>query len=386
MDHNELITRCRELYEDLSFNYVKEWKEKTGGKAIGIFPIYVPKEIIYAAGMLPVELYGGGDMLDVVKGDSYYQSYICHIPRSTLDLGLTGRLDELEGIICPFTCDVVRNFSGVWKLLFPEKYSRFFDQPQATNLEIAIEYFVAQCQEIISELEQITGQKATVERLNTAIELYNENRRLIRKLYDMRAEQPWQIPATEVYLLMRAGNVLEVSEYNRWLKDYMETVGQLDRKPEDKVRVVVSGAFCEQPSVSLIRAMELSGCYIVDDDFILGNRYLDVDVKVTNDPLRALAEAYFSSRVPSSCRFEGYDPKTRRLIQQVRERRAEGVILAAPSFCDPALEDRPYHEKGLDAENIRYISLQYAEDTAQFGAIREQIGTFTDSIKLWEVA
>lgn len=386
MEHTELITRCRDLYEDLNFSYIKEWKEKTEGKAIGIFPIYVPKEILYAAGMLPVELYGGGDILDVVKGDSYYQSYICHIPRSVLDLGLTGRLDELEGIICPFTCDVVRNFTGVWKLLFPEKYSRLFDQPQATNSEIAMEYFVAQCQEILSDLESLTGQKATVQRLNTAIELYNENRRLIKRVYDMRAEQPWQIPTAEVYLLMRAGCVLDVSEHNQWLQDYMKAVGQLDRKPEDKVRVVVSGAFCEQPSVSLIRAMELSGCYIVDDDFILGNRYLDVDVKVGNDPLRALAEAYVSSRVPSSCRFEEYDPKTGRLIQQVQERRAEGVLFAAPSFCDPALEDRPYHQKGLDREGIRYISLQYAEDTAQFGAIREQIGTFTDSIKLWEVA
>lgn len=381
MESQEIIKKCRGLYEDFNFGYVKEWKQKTGGKAVGIFPMYVPKEVIHAAGALPVELYGGGDLVDVVKGDSYYQSYICHIPRSVVDLGLTGRLDVLEGLICPFTCDVARNLSGVWKLLFEDKFSIFFDQPQNFDLEIGGQYLVDQLREII---ETIRPGGVTVDKLNQSIALYNENRGLIRRLYDRRAEKPWQIPSDEVYLLMRAGNILEVSEFNRLLADYLDSVDRVPRKPEDKIRVIVSGAFCEQPSVALIRAVELSGCYIVDDDFVLGNRYLDVEVETGPEPLKALAKAYLDSRVPSSCRFEGDDPKTDRLIQLVKHRQAEGVIFAAPSFCDPALQDRPFHQKSVEAEKIPSISLQYAEDTSQFGAIREQVGTFSDSIKLWE--
>ena len=37
--------------------------------------------------------------------------------------------------------------------------------------------------------------------------------------------------------------------------------------------MVVSGAFCEQPPLTLIKSIELSGCYIVDDDFLLINRW-----------------------------------------------------------------------------------------------------------------
>ena len=80
-------------------------------------PVYVPREIIHAAGMLPVGILGGGDQLEVIQGDAFYHSYICRIPRSTIELGLTGRLDVLDGMLFPSICDVIRNLSGMWQLM-----------------------------------------------------------------------------------------------------------------------------------------------------------------------------------------------------------------------------------------------------------------------------
>src|ERR1019366_10516413 len=103
----KLISKAKELSEDLDLKYVQAWKAAVPGrKAIGFMPIYVPREIIHAAGMLPVGIMGGGDQLEVIQGDAYYQSYICRIPRSTLELGLTGRLDCLDGMLFPSICDV----------------------------------------------------------------------------------------------------------------------------------------------------------------------------------------------------------------------------------------------------------------------------------------
>ena len=102
MNLKEIIARCEHLFEDLQFSAVKEWKAAVPGrKAIGYMPIYVPRELVHAAGMLPVGIFGGGDQLEVIQGDAYYQSYICRIPRSTLELGLTGRLDCLDGMLFP---------------------------------------------------------------------------------------------------------------------------------------------------------------------------------------------------------------------------------------------------------------------------------------------
>ncbi|MCC6377457.1 MAG: 2-hydroxyacyl-CoA dehydratase, partial [Burkholderiales bacterium] len=124
----QIVERCQTLFEDLDFNAVKQWKAAAPGrKAIGYMPIYVPREIVHAAGMLSVGVLGGGDALEVIQGDAYYQSYICRIPRSTIELGLTGRLDCLDGMLFPSICDVIRNLSGMWQILFKDKYVRYFD-------------------------------------------------------------------------------------------------------------------------------------------------------------------------------------------------------------------------------------------------------------------
>ena len=94
-----LIGRAEVLYEDLGLKAVRAWKEEVPGrKAIGHMPIYVPRELIHAAGMLPVGVMGAGDRLEIVRGDAYFQSYICHIPRSTIELALSHRLDALDGM------------------------------------------------------------------------------------------------------------------------------------------------------------------------------------------------------------------------------------------------------------------------------------------------
>jgi benzoyl-CoA reductase subunit C len=80
-----IVQRCEALFEDLHFTAVRDWKAAVPGRrAIGYMPVYVPCELIHAAGMLPVGILGGGDQIEVIQGDAYYQSYICRIPRSTI--------------------------------------------------------------------------------------------------------------------------------------------------------------------------------------------------------------------------------------------------------------------------------------------------------------
>lgn len=73
-------------------------------------------------------------------------------------------------------------------------------------------------------------------------------------------------------------------------------------------------------------------------------------------------------------------------MEKVRRRKADGVIFAAPSFCDPTLLDRSLFQEALERAGIPYTSFQYAENTGQFQVMQEQTGTFADSIKLWSEA
>jgi benzoyl-CoA reductase subunit C len=382
MSVDEIIGQCEALYNDLDLNYVRDWKRDHNAKAIGYLPVYVPREIIHAHGMLPVGIMGGGDNLEIIRGDAYFQSYICHLPRSVIELGVSGKLDCLDGVLFPAICDVIRNLSGMWKMEFKDKYVKYIDFPQ-NFARAGREFYLGEMTEMSKDFEGMSGKKITTDDLNHSIRLYNENRRAIEELYDLRAEMPHLALTFEVYLLMRAGNILEVSEHTRLVKEYMRLVVECDRPKLDNVRVIVTGAFCEQPPLSLVRALENSGCYIVDDDWVLCNRYQSRDIPETDDPYGAIIDSYLSNTVSTASRYDGSDDKGKYLADMVRHRDAEGVVFAAPSFCDPALLDRPMLQNVLTDQNIPYTAFKYAENTGQIQVIKEQTGTFADSIKLW---
>lgn len=381
----EIIQRCEVLFEDTHFTAAKAWKDAEPGRhVIGYMPIYVPREIIHAAGMLPLGILGGGENMEVIHGDAYYQSYICRIPRSTVELAVTGRLDFLDGMLFPSICDVIRNLSGMWQLMFDDKYIRYFDVPQNYRDEIGGQFYVTELQELREGLEGISGNKITDEALRASIAVYNENRRLVRDLYNFRAETPWKAPASEVYLVLRAGMVLPVEEHSQLIIDYLAAAEAEDRPLRDKCRIVLQGLFCEQPPLNLIKSIEMAGCYVVDDDFMLVTRWLTEEVTTDGDPLQVLADAFLHHSTDTSAKYvENESDKGQHLVDMVRERKGEGVIFASPSFCDPALLDRPMLQSKLKEHDIPFIAFKFAENSGQMQPIREQAGTFADSIKLW---
>jgi benzoyl-CoA reductase subunit C len=384
----DLVARANALFEDLSFASARQWKAaQPGRKVVGYMPIYVPREIIHAAGMLPLGIVGGGDQLEVIHGDAYYQSYICRIPRSTIELGVSGRLDFVDGMLFPSICDVIRNLSGMWKLMFPKVYSRYFDVPQNYRDDIGGNFYINELAELRQDLGELRGKPITDDELRSSIAVYNENRKLVRELYAFRAERPWQAPAAEVYLMVRAGLLLPVEEHSALLRDYLVAARSDERPMRDNCRVVLTGMFCEQPPLNLIKSLELSGCYVVDDDLLLITRWLTGEVGVEGDPLRNLALAFLHQSESTAAKYEpNQKEKGQHLVRAVKRTGAEGVIFASPSFCDPALLERPMLQHVLKEAGIPYIAFKYAENSGQMQPIREQAGTFADSIKLWSGA
>jgi benzoyl-CoA reductase subunit C len=242
-------------------------------------------------------------------------------------------------------------------------------------------------QQIRDDLAKLRGEPITDAELNASIRVYNDNRRAIGDLYAYRAAKPWQAPTSEVYLLLRAGMVLPVEEHTALVREYLRAVEQLPRPKRDNARVVINGSFCEQPPLALIKSIEMSGCYIVDDDFMLVTRWLLDEVPAEGDPLAELSKAFLHRSAATAAKYDTTrEEKGMFLLKQVKTRGAEGVVFAAPSFCDPALLERPMLQDVLAKQKIPYTAFKYAENTGQMAPIREQAGTFADSIKLWSAA
>ncbi len=382
-----VLGRARALCDDRKLERVKAWKaEHPGGLAIGHMPIYTPRPLFEAIGCLPVAFFGGGDQVDVIRGDAYFQSYICHIPRSTIEMALGEDLAPLDGMVFPAICDVIRNLGGMWKMLFPQKWSAYLDLPQNFSSEVGGKFYARELHRLVEELVARGANPLDKEKLRTAIRHENERRAVIAELDALRREAPHKLRASEAYLAVRAGSSITAAEHTQLLTELLAAAKARTTRRLDNVRVVLVGSFCEQPPTDLVVTLERAGCDIVDDDLQLGMRMIEGDIGTDGDPIEALANAYLEKGAASASRYIGDLVKGRALLKKVAQCRADGVVFAAASFCDPALLDQPMLEAALQRESVPFTTLKFAENTGQFQVIREQAGAFSDSVKLWGAA
>lgn len=374
---------CAELEErvtDVDFKGVQAWKaEHPGAKAIGYFPVYAPSEIIHACGALPVAIHGAGDRLDLQFADARFGSFICSIVKSTLELGLTDRLKPFDGLLFTSICDSARNLCFVAQRNLTGQYIDFIHLPHNCPSDAAMEFLTADYDRVRREIGNLTGRVADDAALRRSIELYNTNRRLTNDLYALRSRAPQLLSSYELYLLVRAGDLLPVEDHNELLIEALDRVAT-SAKPRDSIRIVVEGSFCEQPPLELIKLIEAAGCYIVEDDFTLGRRWFRHAIPLEGDPLRNLAEAYVRDSVYSSVRHDGERTRVDGLIDKVRTNRADAVLSFIAKFCEPALFDYVLFKRELERLGIPHLLLEFEEKLFTFDRIQMEIETFVESL------
>jgi benzoyl-CoA reductase subunit C len=241
---------------------------------------------------------------------------------------------------------------------------------------------------IATELHSRGARPLEDDALREAIVREDLRRARLSELSQMRRDEPWRVRASEAYVAARAGASLTAEAHTALLEELLAALRARPARAYDNVRVVVAGAFCEQPPIALIRTLEHAGCDIVDDDLQLGLYYVDGAIAPLPDepPLEALARAFVTKGTPTACRYIGAAQKGAPLVDTVRRYRADGVVFLAASFCDPALLDQPMLERALDVAGVPHTSVKYSENTGQFQTVREQAGAFSDALKLWGAA
>ena len=376
-----LFSRYRESLENSPLDLVREWKDRhPDTKLIGCYPVYTPVELIHAAGMLPVGIIGAGNRLEIAHADSRFQSFVCSIVKSTLELGLTERLRFLDGIVFHSICDPARNLGSVFKRNFPDLMVEYIHFPQNMTSAHTVDYLVSEYRRLTASYEQLSGKKVTDGALKQSIALYNEQRRLVRDLYALRREAPQNLSTLECYVLTRIGTLLPPEEHISILQAAIPELRQRHEKPKDRIRVVLEGSFCEQPPLELIEGLEAAGCYILDDDFLLGWRWFPKDIPTDGDPLRNLANAYINHSVYSGVKHDSREPKSKHLIDKVKETGASAVLILAAKFCEPALFDYALYKRALEKEGIPHLCLEFEEKMWIFDRARTEVETFVESM------
>ena len=372
---------CRETADDIEFSTAKRWlEEHPGRKAIGCYPIYSPVELVHACGMLPLGIIGAGNQIEITHADSRFQSFVCSIVKTTLELGFTNRLAFLEGMLFHSICDPARNLASVFARNFPNLFVEYIHFPQNLVSPLGKGYLEKEYGRVLDRLAERTGSLPTVEDINRSIELYNRIRGALREIYRIRAASPHLISAAETFLVTRAGTLMAPEDHEKILQQVLDALPTRPARPKDRIRVVLEGSFCELPPVALIETLEEAGCYILDDDFLRGWRWFTSDVPIHENPLRALAESYVDRSYYSGVKHDLREPKARHLIQSAKEKRADAVIILAAKFCEPALFDYALYRRALDEADIPHLLLEFEEKTWIFDRVRTEVETFVESL------
>jgi benzoyl-CoA reductase subunit C len=373
-DLDRLLDRARTLVEDPTLPTVARWREG-GGKVVGHFQVYFPEEIAYAAGMLPVKVRGAA--LEARQAEARFGSYLCSIVKTSLELALAGRL-ELDLFVTHPICDAARNLAAVWGRNLPCP-SHILYLPQNAASPHAAAYLTGEYQRLRRLIEQIAGRSIQDDDLRRALAVFNENRRLIRRLYAVRRETPWRLSVDEAYVLVALGGLLPRDEHNELLHVALRLLDERPATPQDRIRVVFEGGFCEQPPLDLLRTIA-QACYVVDDDLLIGLRWIEEDVPVEGDPLANLARAYLECSSYSPVQHDPRKPKEAMLVRRVRAAGAQAVIVAAAKMCEPGLDEQVTYAKALEAEGIPCFVSEFEEGMTSFEQIQIQLETFVENV------
>jgi benzoyl-CoA reductase subunit C len=371
---DEVLYECRELLEDMTFPTVRRWRE-SGGKVIGHFQVYFPEEIVHAAGILPFKVCGAP--IEAVQADSRFGSYLCSILKTSLELALSNRV-QLEMFVTHPICDAARNLGAVWGRNFSYPCQILY-LPQNANSPAAVTYLRNEYARLQRSVEAIAGRPVKEDDLRRSLAVYNRNRALLRDLYSIKRETPWLVSADEAYVLVAIGGMIPREEHNEMLETVLPLIAARPNKKQDKIRLVFEGGFCEQPPLDLIRAIARS-CYIVDDDLLIGLRWILEDVPLDGDPLFNLADAYLEKSSYSPVQHDLRKPKEKMLLERIRNSRADAAILTAAKMCEPGLEEQVAYLHALDKEGIPYFISEFEEKMTTFDHMEIQLETFVENI------
>jgi len=371
---DELLYQCRELLEDTDFPTLSRWRAR-GGKVLGHFQVYFPEEIAHAAGMLPFKVRGAP--IEPTQADSRFGSYLCSILKTSLELVLSKRV-ELDMFVTHPICDAARNLGAIWGRNFPYPCQILY-LPQHATSEHAAEYLRGEYRRLADAIEVVTGQAITDAALRASLAVFNENRALLRQLYALRRASPWLVAADESYALVAVGGLVPREEHNALLRTALPMLAARQLKRQDKIRVHFEGGFCEQPPLDLIRMIGQS-CYVVDDDLLIGLRWIVENVSVDGDPLYNLAEAYLNRSSHSPVQHDLRKPKDTMLLKRVAESGADAAIVMAAKMCEPGLEEQVVNTRALDKQNIPYFVSEFEESMTSFDHLEIQLETFVENI------
>ncbi len=380
------LSRVSEIYQHRAHRPQELRAE--GKPVIGYFCLYPVLEMLTALDLIPYRILG--DIREpITRADACLPTVVCPFVRSALDLGLKGKNDFLNGVVMCHSCEVGEKSAHIWRTYLNPAYFHFIDTPHTVH-KAAQAQFKEQLKEFKKSLESFTEKELSQDRLKEAIEVHNQQRALVRELYNLRKPDPPLISGAETLQVLVALMSLPVEEGNKLLMQVISEVKEGRNEPEGKPRLLIWGSIIDD--VALIQMIEGLGANVVMDDTCVGSRAYFADVELTDDPLDGLAYRYLVDiRCPRTFRETVFGETKKDYLADLESRfgylkdyakewNAKGVILQSVRYCDIHGYEVPGIKDYLDHIGLPNIYLEWDYSEAALAPLRTRVQAFLEVI------
>ena len=350
-----------------------DWK-KQGNKIIGFLETYVPEEVIYAAHILPIRILG------TLERPSHTQltTSCCPFMRSCFDLALQGKYDYIDGIVAADTCDTASRFFHLWQDNISLPYSHHICLPHDRPSERVYNFFNRETAKFKQSLEKYFEKDITDESLWDAIKVYNKNRTLLKKVYELRKSDPPLIKGSEAIEAAITSMITPKDHHNKLLQEILDNTVNRNELPSKGPRLLITGSIVDY--IELFKLVEDCGGNVVADDLSSGSRYFwnEVDTSISN-PLYAISKRYID-KIPSPYMHHYWDrfDHIKNLIDWYN---VDGVIIHNLKFCTPHLAEYPFLRRKILDLGIPVVRIEEDHNFASIGRQKAIIETFIDKLK-----
>ncbi|TAK31850.1 MAG: 2-hydroxyacyl-CoA dehydratase [Chloroflexota bacterium] len=354
-------------------------KEKSGKCAIGCFPMYVPHEVVDAAWMLPVDIYGGSGGMTVAA--EYFESINCYPMRNAFELLLTGQLSVLDGAIFGTTCNAAKSGGDIWRSLRVLPHFHQLTLPNRVRGAHALEYFQQQIERLCESLAVWGGRTIGREELAASIRRYNHSRNLLEQLAEISQQHPEMLTPQDFTIVRAAGSFMLRSDYVSLLTRLLADIAAKTSDSEEEwVGLALVGNPCDMPLFELLSIIHEAGAVVVADETTSGRRAW-VKVSERLEPIAALARRYLDMPpCPTQC-DDNMDAQYEYLLGLATTGRALGVVFVRPLYCDPAGMVYPVLANRLSAANVPTLRLDLDGREGARGQVRTRLQAFVEMVR-----
>jgi benzoyl-CoA reductase/2-hydroxyglutaryl-CoA dehydratase subunit BcrC/BadD/HgdB len=331
---------------------VKDWKA-TGRKVIGWFNPYVPEEIIHAAGMLPFEVTGDNEPVQMQGAEAHMHSNSCSKIRTCWQMQLDGKYNFLDGYVSSHMCDQDMRLFEVWSYYKKLPYMDSLYAPRKRD-EVAVNLYLTDLEGFRSRLSQFLICRVPDQHIAKSIQVYNRGRELMHQLYELRKRDRPPVTGAEALEVSKASARMPRERFNELMEQLLDEIQRTGREIKTARRLLIIGN--DLHNTTQVAALESQDAVVVVDETDLGIRRAWGQVDTKLPPMEALARYYVLGR-PVDKHTWNSDERLAFIGDLAEQYKVDGIVSENVRFCTYLGWDKFDLKKQMQERDIPILEL-----------------------------